>query len=296
MNTLNKRQRRDNLTGYAFIGPALFGFLAFMAYPIISSIVISLYDWDIMTKATWAGFSNYIELVQDEVFMISLLNTVKWVLVYVPASILLSFILALAAELPLKGITLYRTFFYLPYISPLLVVALIFVWLYNPEFGLINYLLNLVGLPSVPWLTEPNIAILSIAAMSTWKTAGYNMVILLAALKGIPISLYEASVIDGITPIKKILYIKLPLLTPAFFFVVVMAVINAFQVFSEIIMMTQGGPGYSTYTLAFYMYNSAFKYSKMGYAAAISLVMTLIILAITIVQNFTIGKKVQYDM
>lgn len=296
MNSLKKSRLRDNLEGYAFIAPALFGFLAFLAYPIFSSIFISMFDWNLLTEAKWVGLNNYAKLFTDEVFLISLLNTIKWVIVYVPASILLSFILALAAELPLKGIAVFRTFYYLPVIAPLLVISLLFAWMYNPEFGVINYVLSKIGLPQVPWLTEPNIAIFSIALMTTWKKAGYNMVIFLAGLKGIPQSLYEASEIDGITPLQKIWYIKIPLLMPAIYYIVVMAVIDAFQVFGEIIMMTQGGPGYSTYTMAFYMYNNAFKYNQMGYASAISLVMTVIILAVTIVQNFVLGKKVQYEM
>ncbi len=295
MISINKNQLRDNLEGYAFIAPALFGLVAFLLYPIVSSVYISFLDWNLLTDPKWAGLANYGKLVKDEVFIASLLNTFKWVIFYVPISIVLSFILSLAAELPLRGISVFRTLFYLPVISPLLVVAMIFVWLYNPEFGAINYLLSKVGIPAVPWLTEANIAIFSIAIMSTWKMAGYNMVIFLAGLNGIPRSLYDAADIDGVTPLQKIWHIKLPLITPAIYYVTIMAVINAFQVFGEIIIMTKGGPGYSTYTLVYYLYNNAFKYNSMGYASAISCVMTVIILAVTIFQSFILGKRVQYD-
>jgi len=296
MKSVNKIRRRDNIEGYLFIAPAMFGFLAFLIYPIIASVAISFMDWNIISTPKWTGFDNYVTLIGDETFQISVLNTFKWIIVYIPMSVTLSFILALAAELPLKGIKTLRTIFYLPVVSPLLVVALLFVWLYNPEFGLINYILSFFGIPQIGWLTNPNLAIFSIAFMTTWKMGGYNMIIFLAGLNGIPRTLYEAADLDGIGPLQKVFYIKLPLITPAIFYVVVMAVIYAFQVFSEIYVMTKGGPGYSTYTMAFYLYQNAYNFGKMGYGSAMSLVMTVIILIVTIIQNFVLGKRVQYDL
>jgi ABC-type sugar transport system permease subunit len=289
-------KRRDNIEGYLFIAPAMFGFLAFMVYPIIASVAISFMDWNIISKPSWIGFDNYITLFTDQTFQISMLNTFKWVIVYIPLSITLSFILALAAELPLKGIQALRTIFYLPVVSPLLVVALLFVWLYNPEFGLINYVLSFFGIPKIGWLTNPHLAIFSIAFMTTWKMAGYNMIIFLAGLNGIPRALYEAADLDGIKPLQKVFYIKLPLITPAMYYVMVMSIIYAFQVFGEIYVMTKGGPGYSTYTMAFYLYQNAYSFGRMGYGSAMSFVMTLVILAVTILQSTVLGKKVQYDM
>lgn len=274
----------------------MIGFLAFMVYPILASVGISFMDWNIISKPKWAGLDNYITLFGDETFLISMLNTFKWIIVYIPLSITLSFILALAAELPFKGIQALRTIFYLPVVSPLLVVALLFVWLYNPEFGLINYVLSFVGIPQIGWLTNPNLAIFSIAFMTTWKMAGYNMIIFLAGLNGIPQHLYEAADLDGIGPLQKVFYIKLPLVTPAMYYVLVMSVIYAFQVFSEIYVMTRGGPGYSTYTMAFYLYQNAYNFGRMGYGCAMSFIMTVVILAVTILQNFVLGKRVQYEM
>lgn len=296
MKSVNKTRRRDNIEGYMFIAPAMIGFLAFLIYPIFASVAISFMDWNIISTPTWIGVDNYVTLLGDKTFQISVLNTFKWIIVYIPMSVTLSFILALAAELPLKGIHALRTIFYLPVVSPLLVVALLFVWLYNPEFGLINYILSFFGIPQIGWLTNPNLAIFSIAFMTTWKMGGYNMIIFLAGLNGIPRTLYEAADLDGIGPLQKIFYIKLPLITPAIFYVVVMAVIYAFQVFSEIYVMTKGGPGYSTYTMAFYLYQNAYNFGKMGYGSAMSLVMTVIILIVTIIQNFVLGKRVQYDL
>lgn len=292
----SKRRKRDNLEGYLFIAPALFGFLTFTLIPVLSVFVIGSMEWDLLTAAKWVGFDNYINLFKDEVFLISLKNTLLWVIYYVPASIVLSLLLALAMNLPLKGISIFRTMLYIPVISPLLAVALLFVWLYNPDFGLINFLLSKLGIKPISWLTSESLALPSIALMAIWKNAGYNMLIFLAALQGIPRHLYEAADLDGATKIQKFFKITFPLLTPATFFIVIMSVIGAFQVFGEIYVMTSGGPGYSTHTLTYYLWSNAFKYNKMGYACAISVIMFIMILSVTLVQNKLLGRKVQYDM
>ncbi|HOX31532.1 MAG TPA: sugar ABC transporter permease [Spirochaetales bacterium] len=289
-------RRRDTVEGWLFIAPALFGFLLFMVYPILASSAISLFDWNLTGKPAFSGLRNYRALWGDEVFRISLLNTCKWVVVYVPVSIVASLVLALAMDMPIRGIIGFRTIFYLPVVSPVLVVALLFVWLYNSEFGLFNYLLSLAGLEPVGWLTNPRISIFSVAAMYMWKDAGYNMLIILAALQGIPRQLYEAAELDGVTGLRKLLYIKLPLLTPAFYYVIIVSVIYAFQVFTEIYIMTNGGPGYSTHTIAYYLWVNAFRYGKMGYACAQAMVLFVLIMGVTLVQDRLLGRKVQYDL
>lgn len=290
------KSKRDNIAGYAFIGPSLIGFLVFMVYPIFASFGISLTKWSMTGSSKFIGLDNYIRLFKDSTFLISMVNTLKWVVAYVPVSIAVSLLLALALNKPLKGIIVYRGIFYLPVITPLLVVSLLFVWLYNEDFGLINYILSLFNINKVGWLTDPSISIFSIALMSIWKSAGWNMLILLAGLQGIPKHLYEAAEIDGITGWKKLKYITIPLLSPSIYYVVIMAVINAFQVFSEVYIMTSGGPGYSTYTMAYYLWLNAFSYNDMGYACAISVIMFILILAVTIVQSKVLGEKVQYDL
>jgi len=292
----SRKRRRDNIEGYLFIAPALFGFLAFTLIPVISVFAIGSLEWDILTPPKWAGLDNYINLFKDEVFLISLKNTLLWVLYYVPASIALSLALALAMNLPLKGISVYRTLLYIPVISPLIAVSLLFVWLYNPDFGLINFLLSKLGIDPIGWLTSETLALPSIALMAIWKSAGYNMLIFLAALQGIPKHLYEAADLDGATKLQKFWKITFPLLTPATFFIAIMSVIGAFQVFGEIYVMTSGGPGYSTHTLTYYLWSNAFKYNKMGYACAIAVIMFILILIATLIQNKLLGRKVQYDM
>ncbi|MGM7721611.1 carbohydrate ABC transporter permease [Metabacillus sp. Hm71] len=292
----NKKRVRDNIEGYLFIAPALIGFLSFTLIPVIAVFIIGSTEWNVISPAKWVGLENYITLFQDKIFLISLKNTILWVIYFVPASIAVSLILALAMNLPLKGITIYRTLLYIPVISPLLAVALLFVWLYNPDFGLINYILSKVGVEPLGWLTSEKLALPSIALMAIWKSAGYNMLIYLAALQGIPKHLYEAADLDGATKLQKFWKITFPLLTPATFFITIMSVIGAFQVFGEIYVMTSGGPGFSTHTLTYYLWSNAFKYNKMGYACAISVLMFILILITTLVQNRLLGRKVQYDM
>ncbi|WP_312699122.1 sugar ABC transporter permease [Sedimentibacter sp.] len=288
-------QKKDALSGYMFIAPALLSLLVFMVYPVIASFAISGFDWGILTPPRFIGLENYKTLFKDPVFLESLKNTFVWVIMYVPASILVSLIVALAMDMPLRGIGFFRTMFYLPVMTPMVVCALLFVWIYNTDFGALNYILSFFKIAPVRWLTDKNISLISIALMSVWKHSGYNMLILLSALQGIPESLYEAAALDGITPWRKLINIKLPLIMPSMYFVVLTSVIDAFQVFTEVYIMTKGGPGYSTYTVSFYLFNNAFEFGKMGYACAMSVVMFVIILTVTLIQDKIMNKNVQYD-
>ena len=289
-------QRKDALSGYLFIAPALISLLVFMVYPVIASFVISGFDWGILTTPKFIGLENYKTLFRDPVFLESLKNTFVWVIMYVPVSILVSLIVALAMDMPLRGIGFFRTMFYLPVMTPMVVCALLFVWIYNTDFGALNYILSFFKIAPIKWLTDKNIALISIALMSVWKNFGYNMLILLSALQGIPESLYEAAALDGITPWRKLINIKLPLIMPSMYFVILTSVIDAFQVFTEVYIMTKGGPGYSTYTVSYYLFNNAFEFGKMGYACAMSVVMFVIILTVTLIQDKIMNKNVQYDM
>ncbi|MEL7650028.1 MAG: sugar ABC transporter permease [Sedimentibacter sp.] len=288
-------QRKDALSGYMFIAPALISFLIFVLYPVVASFVISGFDWGILGTPKFIGLENYKTLFKDPVFIESLKNTFKWVIIYVPASILVSLIVALAMDMPLRGIGFFRTMFYLPVMTPMVVCALLFVWIYNTEFGVLNYVLSFFKISPIGWISDKRISLLSVALMSVWKHSGYNMLILLSALQGIPDSLYEAAALDGITPWRKLINIKLPLIMPSMYFVVLTSVIDAFQVFTEVFIMTKGGPGYSTHTVSYYLFANAFEYGKMGYACAMSVVMFIIILTVTLIQDKIMNKNVQYD-
>ena len=285
----------DAISGYLFILPALLGLFVFLLFPIIESFFISLFDWNISTAPKFIGVSNFKALSTDEIFITALGNTFKWVIFYVPLSIFASFLLALAMDMPIRGISFFRAFFYLPVVVPVVVVSLLFTWIYNKDFGILNYILSIFGVKPVGWLSDPKIAIYSIAFMCIWKWAGYNMLIFLAALKGIPDTLYEAAQLEGITPLQKLWYIKLPLLMPAIYFVVLTCVIDAFQIFSEVYVMTNGGPGYSTYTVSFFIWKTAFAYTRMGYACSMAVVLFIIIMLVTLIQDKFLNKRVQYE-
>lgn len=288
-------KKKGALSGYMFIAPALISFLIFVLYPVIASFVISGFDWGILGTPRFIGIENYKTLFKDPVFIESLKNTFKWVILYVPVSILASLIVALAMDMPLRGIGFFRTMFYLPVMTPMVVCALLFVWIYNTEFGVLNYVLSFFNISPIGWISDKRISLISVALMSVWKHSGYNMLILLSALQGIPDSLYEAAAIDGITPWRKLINIKLPLIMPSMYFVILTSVIDAFQVFTEVFIMTKGGPGYSTHTVSYYLFANAFEYGKMGYACAMAVVMFIIILTVTLIQDKVMNKNVQYD-
>ena len=289
-------KQKEAMTGFFFILLPLISLIIFMYYPIIRSFIISFYDWDLLKEPVFNGIENYKTLMQDKVFKEALFNTVKWVIIYVPMSIISSFALALLLDRKLKGAGFFRTLYYLPVVCPIVVVALLFVWIYNTDYGILNFILKeLFHMEPIGWLTDAKYSLFAIAVMSVWKWAGYNMLILLAALQGIDESLFEAAAIDGITPLQKLIYIKIPLVMPSIYFVMLTAVIDAFQIFTEIFIMTKGGPGYSTYTVSYYLWSNAFEYSKMGYACAMAAVMFVIILTVTLIQNKVMNKKVQFD-
>ncbi len=290
-------RQKEAMTGVFFIALPLASLLIFMYYPIIRSFIISLYEWNLLTKPTFNGIGNYQTLFKDKVFLTSLWNTCRWVITYVPMSVVTSFLLALLLDQKLKGAGFFRTLYYLPVVAPIVVVALLWVWIYNTDYGILNFLLEkLFHMDPIGWLTDSRFSLFAIAVMSVWKWAGYNMLIFLAALQGIDDSIYEAAELDGVTAWTKLIYIKIPLVMPSIYFVMLTAVIDAFQMFTEIFIMTKGGPGYSTYTVSYYLWSCAFEYSKMGYACAMAAVMFVIILVVTLIQNKVMDRQVRYDV
>lgn len=286
-------KQKEALTGFTFILLPLVSLVVLMYYPIIRSFFISFFDWNLLQDPKMIGIENYKTLLGDEVFRTSLVNTFKWVIIYVPMSVVTSFLLALLLDRKIKGSGFFRTFYYLPVVCPIVCVALLWVWIYNTDYGILNFILGLFGIDPIGWLTDAKYSLVAIAIMSTWKWAGYNMLIFLSALQGIDESLYEAAALDGITPWQKLRYIKLPLIMPSIYFVMLTAVIDAFQMYTEIFIMTKGGPGYSTYTVSYYLWSNAFEYNKMGYACAMAVVLFIIIMAITLIQNKFLNRE--YD-
>lgn len=278
------KDRKETARGYLFLLPALGGILVFILGPVVAAIALSFTKWDLLTPAKFIGLSNYQELIQDPMFRKVMLNTLIFTGASVPLSLILSLGLALALNQKIKGIVIFRTIYFLPVVSSMVAVSLVWRWLYNPNYGLLNYFLNLLHLPSINWLFSTTWAMPAVILMSVWKSLGYNMVIFLAGLQGIPQMYYESAKIDGAGKFQAFKNITLPLLSPTTFFVLVISIISSFQVFDQIFVMTSGGPAHATEVIIYYIYHNAFQIFRMGYASALAFCLFIIIFALTLLQ------------
>jgi len=283
-------QKRENRWGYLFILPNFIGFALFTMVPIIIAFIFSLSNYDVVSRFTFIGLENYFKLLQDRIFIKSLTNTLYYSLLTVPAGIVLSFLTAVLLNRKMRGIKIVRTFLFIPVITSSVAVSLVWSMLYEEHAGLLNIFLKAIGLKPVGWLTDPSIAMISVAIVSIWKNLGYNMTIYLAGLQGVPNELYEAATIDGAGKWQKLLHITVPMLHPTTYFVALTALIRSFQEFDMVNIMTEGGPINSTITVAMYLYNYGFKYFEMGYACAAAYVLFLLVFVVSLVQNHISDK------
>lgn len=285
--------KRD-LTGYAFISPWVVGFLAFTLVPFLASVGLSFTRYNIVTPPVWVGLANYHKLFCDDPrFWVSLWVTLKYALVAVPLGIAAGVGLALLLNVEVRGLSVYRTLFFLPSIVPAVATAVVFSWILNPQLGLVNGLLRRIGIEGPAWLQDTRWAFWSLVLMSLW-TVGGSMVIYLAGLKDIPRQLYEAATIDGAGAWQRTRHVTLPMLTPVIFFNLIMGVIGAFQYFTQAYMMTQGGPEDATMFYALYLFMRAWRYLDMGYASAMAWVLFLVIMAVTVLLFRSHRKWVHY--
>jgi len=289
-------RRQETIAGYLFLLPNIIGFLVFSSIPVLVTLSISLLDWDLIRAPRFVGIDNYVKLLTDDAtFRKVLVNTAYYVLGTVPAGIILSLLMAMAMNANVRGISFFRAVFFIPVISASVAVAMMWRWLFNTDFGLINLGLTSIGLARVPWLSSTAWAMPALIIMAVWKNLGFNMVIFLAGLQGIPAQLYEAASIDGANGWHRFRYITVPMLAPTTFFVLVISVIGSFQVFDLAFVLTKGGPGEATNTMVMYIYNQAFQFFHMGYAAAIAWVLFGIIFVITLVQTQLQKRWVHYE-
>jgi multiple sugar transport system permease protein len=288
--------RKETLAGYVFIAPALIHSLIFIVLVVIVSFIVSLHRWDLITPPEFVGFDNYVRLFQDELFYITLENTVIFVLMFMPATIILSLSLALAANTKIRGLTFFRTAYFFPYIASMVAVAIIFRWIYSPDFGLLNAFVGWFGVDPVTWLDTCQTALPAITLVSVWKGLGWNMTLFLAGLQGIPAHLYEAAQLDGAGKWRQFKDITWPLLSPTTFFVAVTSMLGSFQVFDTAYLMTQGGPQTCTYTYMYYVYQQAFRFYHMGYAAAMAWVLFVILAIVIFIQFKLLNKRVHYEL
>lgn len=267
-----------------FLLPSLIGFLVFIIYPVFYSLGVSFTDWDLINPMKFVGLKNYQNLLSDPKFWNSLKNTFLFIIGYLPSVMIIGLAVALLLNSKIRFKSVFRGIYFLPVVTSWVAVSLVWKWLLNPKFGLINYFLSLISIHGPNWLNDPKTAMLAIIITSVWKDIGFIMVLYLGGLQNISPSLYEAADIDGADKWHQFWKITLPMLKPTTFFVSMISLINSFQVFDQVNIMTEGGPGDATTVLVQNIYNSAFKYSEMGYAAAMSWVLFLIILVVSLVQ------------
>ena len=284
-------ERRD---AFFFILPWFIGFIVFTAGPMLASLYMSFTRWEIVTAPVWVGLGQYQKLFQDDRFYLSLWNTAYYVFLGVPLHLMLALLAALAMNINLRGIRIFRTLYYVPSLTPAVANAILWMWIFHPQWGLANAFLEWLGLPPLFWLQDPKLAKPAFIIMSLW-TIGAQMVILLAGLKGIPQHLYEAAEIDGANTWHRFRAVTLPMLTPALFFNLIIAIIGAFQVFTQAYIMTQGGPSYATLFYLLYLYRMAFENFRMGYASAMAWVLFIIVLVFTLIQFKLSNRWVFYE-
>lgn len=295
MNARTKRKWKDQAWAYLFIGPQVLGLLCFIVGPVLFSFMISFMQWDLGAKPEWIGLSNYSKQLSDPTFWKVLNNTTLFAILNIPLTVIGALLLAIMLNQNIRGKVLFRAAFFIPAVTSSVAVALVWTWLYNPNFGLINSALSSIGIQGPGWLSDLKWALPSIVIMTVWQGLGYNMILFLAGLQGVPSHLYEAAKIDGAGGWQRFWKITLPMISPTTFFVVIMLLIGSMQIFSEPYMMTKGGPADATNVLVLYIFNTAFQFFRMGEASAISFVLFLIIFIITLVQ-FKFSKWVNYDV
>jgi multiple sugar transport system permease protein len=288
-------ERMERRWGILLAMPAILGFVLINLGPMIASFFVGLTDWRIGGSPEFIGISNFRELfAEDRLFRKSLFVTSYYTLGSVPLVMICAFFVAMLLNQKVKGLPVFRTIFYLPVLVPSIANAMLWLWIYNPDFGLFNSVLRSVGLPGSPWLYNEHTAVPSIILMSSWAM-GNAMIIFLAGLQGVPNHLFEAIEVDGGNAYHKLRYITIPMMTPVIFFNLVMALINTFQVFNEAYIMTNGGPNNATLFYVFYLYRKAFQETQMGYASALAWILFIIILLLTLLVFRSAKKWVYYE-
>lgn len=292
------RKKRNDYKWFVILTfPTIAGLLFFYILPFFQTLYNSFNSISSFGIMTWCGFENYSKLFTDINVAFALRNTLIYTVISVPIGLFLSTLLAVLLNASIKGRSIYRTLFFLPSVTMPAAIAMVWKWLFNSDYGLINYALSMIGIKGPHWLSDPNIALYSIILVAIWTSVGYNMIILLAGLQGIPTSYYEAANIDGASAFRKFFTITVPLLTPTIFFALIMALIGAFQVF-DMIFMTIGPNSVAiqnTQSMVYLFYKNAFILSDKGYASAIAIVLFIIIIIITAIQLKFQDKWVNYN-
>lgn len=289
-NLLQNIFNNERFAGWIFILPALLGTLIFIVIPVICSFGLSFTKWDLLNPIRFVGLDNYKEIFSEALFFKIFWNTVVFAISTSVLGVIIPLVLACILNSKIRGSEFYKTAYFLPFITPMIVIGVVWEWIFDPNIGLLNHILHL----HINWLYDTHFAMPALIIVSVWKLIGYNMVIFLSSLSGISQSMFEAAKIDGATPFQTFKNVTIPLLSPSIFFVVIITAISSFQVFDLIYLMTQGGPLDSTNVLVYAIYKNAFEYFNVGKASAIAYVLFFIILVLTLVQ-WSLRKKLVYN-
>ncbi len=298
---MTRREKINLRNGLLFVSPWIIGFCSFIVYPVIASLYYSLCEYSVLMPAHFIGLGNYTDLMTDDVFWQTLGNTVYYSMIAVPLGTILAIILALLLNVDTKGRAIYRTIFFLPTLVPMVALAILWMWILNGNFGILNYLLSLVGIDGPGWLVDPHWSKPGLIITSLWGV-GQAMIIYLAGLQDVPQELYEASELDGARYWKKTWHVTLPMISPVIYFNVIIGIINAFQLFAVPYVLSStgngtAGTGYPARSLLFYtmyLYDNAFRYLRMGYASAMAWIMLIIILILTFITTKYSQKYIYY--
>ncbi len=285
---------REALTFYFCVSPWVLGFVLFTAAPMIASVWFGLTDWNFISPPSFTGVGNYVRLINDPLFVKSLVNTAYYTFASVPLGLIGGLLVALLMNQNLPGITVFRTIYYLPSVVSGVAVAMLWKWIFDPNYGMLNEALRLVGIRGPQWIYSIQWVVPSFVIMSLWGVGG-AMIIYLAGLQGVPTELYEAASLDGAGPWRKLWTITIPMISPVIFFNLIMGVIGSFQIFTSSLIMTQGGPANASLFYVLYLYRNAFAYFDAGYASALAWVLFIIIILFTFLTFRSSALWVYYE-
>lgn len=291
---LKKLTYRESFWVFIFLAPSILGFLVFVLYPTVDSLYLSFTKWDFINKPEFIGAANYTKMFADSTFLKVFRNTLVYTLVTVPLLIVIPLILAVALNQKIWGMRFFRAVYFLPVIASTVAISLIWQWMFNADFGIVNFVISWFGVRGPNWLTDKHFALAAVMITSIWKNVGYNMMLFLAGLQGIPAVYYEAASLEKINGWQRFRYLTFPLLNSTTLFVTVITIINSFQVFDQVVIMTGGGPSKHSSVLVHYIYQNAFKFYDMGYACALGWILAIFIFLLTMAQ-FGLSRKNSED-
>lgn len=288
--------RRDYIFAYAFISPMLIGFIIFVLIPVIATFVISFSDYSLLRGFKWNGLDNYINIfTKDKTFVSSVLNTLEFTVLLIPTNLVLCLSLAMLLYKNIKGIGFFRTMIFTPYVTNIVSWALVWKFMLQNDGGLINMVLNLLGAKGTNWLYNSSLVIPIVVLVTLFKGFGMNTIIFIGALQEMPEMYYEAAALDGATKWQRFRKITLPMISPSIFLIIIITMIGSLKVFSQVKVLTNGGPGTSSYVMVYYIYQKAFKMNQFGYGAALSVILFVVIMALTIVQWNLRKRWIHYE-